>query len=65
MTEKRLALIIANSEFEDSKIARLVTPSRDAEALAEVLSNPAIGGFDVTLLVNRTLREIRAQRGRL
>jgi len=61
----RLALIIANSEFDDPNIARLVTPSRDAEALAKVLSDPAIGGFDVTLLANRTLREVRAQIGRL
>jgi formylglycine-generating enzyme required for sulfatase activity len=61
----RLALIIANSEFDDPKLARLATPGRDAEALAEVLSDPAIGGFDVTLLVNRTLREVRAQIGRL
>jgi hypothetical protein len=30
----RLALIIANSEFDDPKLARLVTPSRDAEAPA-------------------------------
>jgi formylglycine-generating enzyme required for sulfatase activity len=61
----RLALIIANSEFDDPKLAQLVTPGRDAEALAQVLSDPAIGGFDVTLLVNRTLREVRAQIGRL
>jgi chaperonin GroEL len=50
----RLALIIANSEFDDPKLSRLVTPSRDAEALAEVLGDPAIGGFEVTLLVDET-----------
>jgi len=55
----RLALIIANSEFDDPNIARLVTPSRDAEALAQVLSDPAIGGFEVTLLVNKTMLEVR------
>jgi uncharacterized caspase-like protein len=61
----RLALIIANSEFDDPKIARLVTPSRDAEALAKVLGDPAIGGFDVTLLVDQTLREVRERIGHL
>ena len=61
----RIALIIANSEFDDPNLARLVTPGRDAEALTRVLEDPAIGGFDVTLLVNRTLREVRAQIGHL
>ncbi|MFQ6102409.1 MAG: SUMF1/EgtB/PvdO family nonheme iron enzyme [Anaerolineae bacterium] len=50
----RLALIIANSEFDDPKLSRLKTPGRDAEALAEVLSDPAIGGFEVTPLVDET-----------
>ncbi|MCK4315091.1 MAG: caspase family protein [Anaerolineae bacterium] len=50
----RLALIITNSEYDDPKLARLVTPSRDAEALAEVLSDPTIGCFEVTLLVDGT-----------
>jgi len=61
----RLALIIANSEYDDPKLAQLVTPSRDAEALAEVLSDPAIGGFDVTLLVNETMPVVRRGIARL
>ncbi len=36
----RLALIIANSDFDDPKLRRLKTPIRDAEALAEVLGDP-------------------------
>jgi len=54
----RLALIIANSEYNDPKLARLVTPSHDAEALAKVLGDPAIGGFEVTLLVNQAQRVV-------
>ena len=61
----RLALIIANSEFDDPKLGRLVTPSRDAEALAEVLSDPAIGGFEVTLLVGETEPVVRRRVARL
>lgn len=36
----RLALIIANSDFDDPKLRRLKTPIRDAEALAEMLGDP-------------------------
>jgi hypothetical protein len=55
----RLALIIANSEYDDPKLPRLVTPSRDAAALAEVLRNSDIGGFAVTLLVDETAQVVR------
>ena len=61
----RLALIIANSEFDDPKLAQLVTPSHDAEALAEVLRDPAIGGFEVTLLVDETEPVVRRKIARL
>jgi len=64
----RLALIIANSDFNDPKLRRLKTPVRDAEVLAEVLGDPEIGGFDVTLLVDApevTVREKPTARGHL
>jgi len=61
----RLALIIANSEFDDPKLSRLVTPSRDAEALAKVLSDPNIGGFKVTLLLDETETIVRRKIARL
>jgi len=62
----RLALIIANSEFDDPKLSQLRTPSRDAEALTEVLRDPAIGAFDdVDLLVNETGASVRQKIGRL
>jgi uncharacterized caspase-like protein len=61
----RLALIIANSEFDDPKLSRLRTPSRDAEALAQVLSDPAIGGFEVSLLVDEREPVVRRRIARL
>ncbi|MBU0703362.1 MAG: SUMF1/EgtB/PvdO family nonheme iron enzyme, partial [Chloroflexi bacterium] len=61
----RLALIIANDEFDDPRLTRLATPGRDAEALAAVLRDPAIGGFDVTPLVNETMLDVRRAIARL
>jgi formylglycine-generating enzyme required for sulfatase activity len=62
----RFALIIANSEFDDDpKLSQLVAPSRDAEALAEILSDPNIGGFEVTLRVNETMKVVRREIARL
>jgi formylglycine-generating enzyme required for sulfatase activity len=61
----RLALIIANSDFDDPKLRCLKTPVRDAEALAEVLGDPEIGGFDVTLLVDEPMATIRSEISRL
>ncbi len=65
MSDRLLALIIANNEYDDPKLARLVTPSRDAEALAEVLRDPVIGGFEVTTLVNETEQVVRREIARL
>ena len=56
-----LALIIANSEFDDPKLRRLVKPSLDAEALSEVLSDPEIGDFKVTTLINKTMDTVRRE----
>ena len=61
----RLALIIANSEFDDPRLSRLTTPERDAVALARALSDANIGGFEVTLLVNKGLQEARREIARL
>jgi len=50
----KLALIIGNSEYEDRNLAQLVTPDADVNALAEILRDPEIGGFDeVVALVNQ------------
>lgn len=55
----RSALVVASYEYEDAGLRRLRAPARDAEALAEVLRDPAIGAFDVRLLVNEPAYVVR------
>ncbi|MGK5729458.1 caspase family protein [Streptomyces sp. URMC 124] len=52
MTESRFALIIANDRYQDEGLRQLTSPAQDAEALAGVLGDPRIGGFDVRILRN-------------
>jgi len=49
---RKSALIIANWRYDDPLLRTLVAPSRDAEDLAAVLGDPAIGGFDVQVVSN-------------
>ncbi|MDV9168556.1 caspase family protein [Streptomyces sp. W16] len=49
---RRLALLIATYDYQDTGLRRLTAPAHDAEALAAVLRDPAIAGFEVTTLVN-------------
>ena len=59
-TGKRLALIVASYEFQDDTLQQLVAPAQDAEALARVLGDGAIGGFEqVKVLTNRPSHEVR------
>ncbi len=64
MNAKQSALIIASSHYEDATLRKLVAPPQDAEALARVLQDPAVGGFKVTTLLDqpsyRVKREIQA-----
>ena len=55
----REALIIATSRYDDAELAQLRSPGHDAEALARVLGDPAIGGFTVELLMDADERTIR------
>ena len=48
----RSALIVAGYDYQDPGLRRLRAPARDAEALAGVLRDPRIGGFDVCVLLN-------------
>ncbi|MFE5870298.1 caspase domain-containing protein [Streptomyces roseifaciens] len=52
MTESRYALIIANDRYQDQGLRQLMSPAQDAEALAGVLGDPRIGGFDVQIVRN-------------
>ena len=54
MTEERLALIIANNQYDDPDLGQLVAPAQDAKALEKVLGNRSIGGFGVKMLLNES-----------
>jgi uncharacterized caspase-like protein len=57
-SKRRLALIVASSEYRDPTLQSLRSPGHDAEALAEVLGDPAIGAFDVRTLLNLPSHEL-------
>jgi len=49
---RRLALLVATYRYQDAGLRQLTAPGHDAEALAEVLRDPEIANFDVTILIN-------------
>src|SRR4029077_7610005 len=61
MTEKRTALIVANSQFKDRLLRNLVGPPGDAKALSRVLVDPAIGDFEVQSLFNEPSYKVRVE----
>ena len=50
---RRVALLVATYEYEDSMLEQLKGPAQDVEVLANVLSDPNIAGFDVDVLINQ------------
>ena len=57
---KKYALIIGNKVYDDPNWPDLKTPELDAEAMAAVLKDPIIGGFDrVKPLLNASVLEMR------
>lgn len=50
--QRRLALLIAAFEYSDPALRKLRSPGHDASALAVVLGDRRIGGFDVQTLIN-------------
>ena len=49
---QRSALLVATYRYQDTGLRQLLAPGHDAEALAEVLRDPEIANFDVTILIN-------------
>ncbi len=45
------ALVIANTEYADPKLAKLTAPGKDAEAFAGILKAPDLAAFDEVLTV--------------
>ncbi len=61
----KLALILGNCEYDDTKLSRLKAPAEDVHQLAKVLRDPAIGNFDkVEVLENRPYAEVHVAIGR-
>jgi len=58
---RRLALIVASSQFSDKTLQQLVAPGQDAADLARVLADATIGGFAVKKLINRPSHEVRRE----
>jgi Caspase domain len=54
----RSALIVASSDYTDTGLRRLRAPASDAQALAAVLHDPGIGGFEVRTLLNEPAHEV-------
>jgi WD40 repeat protein len=50
---RRLALLVATYDYQDTELRQLTAPAHDAEALAAVLRDPDIAGFEVTILLNQ------------
>ena len=49
---RRIALIVASTDYRDPTLQQLRAPGHDASDLTEVLRDPAIGTFEVRTLIN-------------
>lgn len=54
----RHALIIATGDYDDIELRKLKAPAKDAESLVTVLSDEAIGDFEVRRVIDRAAHEI-------
>jgi len=55
----RLALVVATATYADPGFTQLRAPAQDASDMIDVLSDPDIGGFTVTPVLDRPEYEIR------
>jgi uncharacterized caspase-like protein len=58
---RRLALLVATATYADPGLAALRAPTGDVRSLAAVLRDGAIGGFDVSELVDRPTEELKRE----
>ena len=61
MPRRRSALVVAVDDYEHPGLRRLPSAGADAEALAAVLGDPAVAGFDVQVVRNQPAHEIQAR----
>ncbi len=57
----RRALVVANDKYRDPGLQSLRSPATDAAALAEVLGDPDVGQFDLSVVRNANVQELREQ----
>src|SRR4051794_41771704 len=55
----RFALVVATSAYADPVLRGLRSTATDAAELATVLGDKAVGGFEVTSVLDPTLQELR------
>ena len=56
---RRLALVVAVTDYIDVSLRRLRAPADDAADLRDLLADPEVGGFSVTSVVNERAHQIR------
>ncbi|MDA2809020.1 RDD family protein [Nocardiopsis sp. RSe5-2] len=61
MTGTRRAMVVAQDDYRNPGLTRLHSPAQDAAALAHVLGDPAIGGFEVEVVHNAAAHEVARQ----
>src|SRR4051794_28531707 len=61
MAAVRAALVVAAHEFDDPKFQQLRAPAHDVDALAGVLEDAAVGGFDVQTVVNESSATVQQE----
>lgn len=59
MSGRRRALIVGTERYDDPGFTQLAAPAHDAQALHDVLADPAVGEFEVIVLRNPTAQEAR------
>jgi Caspase domain/Trypsin-like peptidase domain len=58
MPGKRIALLIANAEYQHDKLRKLITPQDDVQALKVLLTRPDIGGYQAQVLIDADKRSM-------
>ncbi|MFI1419988.1 caspase family protein [Streptomyces sp. NPDC020731] len=58
MSAGRYALLVATGRYDNEDLRQLRSPAGDAQALAEVLEDPRIGDFEVSMVVDGSHQEV-------
>ena len=56
--DRRLALVVANADYDDEALGRLASPARDAAALTRVLEDPSRCDFEVATVLDGSSGEV-------